>query len=108
MNRVLRLLDETSKKLGLKQKTDNEQFEEICKKIVRLHEKKSQDYGSTFSKVYELYGSTYPQIMIMSKILRINNLQDCKEVNNESVVDSYMDIASYAIMAIIEQNNKSL
>lgn len=68
-------------------------FEEISDALDKFTAKKNEAYGDAYSKNYEVFGATYAAIEVFNK----NNLS---EANNESLLDSYVDLRSYAEFAI--------
>lgn len=82
---------------------EKEQFIGIIESIKELRLKKSADYGNSW-KIFGLMGVVY---QIMSKSIRIWNLTRAgKDPKNESLRDSFIDMANYAIMAaqLIDMN----
>lgn len=96
------LINKILKEVGLKENTPEEMFELVVKEIISLHNKKSKDYGSTFSELFDEHGDIYPIIMLQQKVKRLKNISKNSKTYCESMKDSYMDIASYCIMAIVE------
>jgi len=83
--------------------TKYEKHLKICEKLNEIYVNKNHDYGDSF-------GDTFRKLGIISAVTRItdktNRLQSlCKKeqkVNDESIRDTLMDLANYAIMTIIE------
>lgn len=77
---------------------EKEQFIAIIESIKELRLRKSADYGNSW-KIFGLMGVVY---QIMSKSIRIWNLTKKGETTptNESLRDSFIDMANYAIMAV--------
>lgn len=78
-------------------------FDQICSELVNLQARKNIDYGNSFSENVQEYGLIAAVIPIANKTNRIKQLvkQDAK-VKAESLRDSLVDLACYAIMAIEE------
>ena len=78
----------------------------ICKELNEIYEKKNNDYGDSFSKSYKGLGAISAVTRIGDKYYRLENLvlkgKDNNEVKDESIVDTLMDMANYAIMMIME------
>ena len=75
----------------------------ICKKLNALYEAKNADYGDSFGKSYKEYGLTMSCIRLEDKLNRLKNLNFSKSAKvNESIEDTLMDLANYAIMTLIE------
>lgn len=77
---------------------------EICKELNTLYENKNADYGDSFGKSYKEYGVTMSCIRLEDKLNRLKNLNkgEGQKVNDESIEDTLMDLANYAIMTLIE------
>tara|TARA_R100000789_G_C2996825_1_gene147681 strand:+ start:231 stop:521 length:291 start_codon:yes stop_codon:yes gene_type:complete len=69
------------------------QFEKITQELVSMKRNKGMDYGNSWS-ILGLEGVVY---QIGSKFIRIFNLRH-KDPKNESLRDSFIDLATYAIM----------
>lgn len=78
-------------------------FDQICSELVNLQARKNIDYDNSFSENVEEFGLIAAVIPITNKTNRIKQLvkQDAK-VKTESLRDSLVDLACYAIMAIEE------
>mgnify|MGYP001334052264 CR=1 FL=1 len=77
----------------------------ICKELNRLYQTKNEDYDDAFAKSFREYGMTMPCIRLEDKLNRVKALTvKCQDqaVNNESVTDTLMDLANYAIMTLVE------
>lgn len=71
-----------------------------------LHEtylRKNHDYGDSFAEQYKEYGALSAVIRFDDKIRRIKQLMKNKaKVNDESMMDSALDLSNYAIMFAME------
>ena len=76
----------------------------ICDSLNDLYKKKNQDYGDSFSKSYKEYGLTMSCIRLEDKLNRLKSLNKNgnAQVKDESIQDTLMDLANYAIMTLIE------
>ena len=83
----------------------------ICEELNDIYEKKNSDYGDSFGKSFVEYGMTMPCIRLEDKLLRLKSLTVNKkdqQVNDESIEDTLLDLANYAIMSLIEmRGNKN-
>lgn len=81
-----------------------EEFSNVCKELIELYTKKNHDYGNSFGKTYENLGIISAVTRISDKYNRLCNLvRDTRQlVSTETVEDTLMDLASYAIMTIME------
>lgn len=79
-------------------------FREITGKMADLYEKKDRDYGNSFNRSIERYGAVAGLVRISDKFNRLENLMlngEC-EIKDESIKDTLMDLANYAIMLYME------
>lgn len=76
----------------------------ICEKLNALYKLKNKAYGDSFHNTFKLYGLIMVNIRLCDKINRLQNLIDDKNINymDESINDTLMDIANYAIMTLME------
>lgn len=82
-----------------------QKHKEICNKLNEIYEKKNHDYGNSF-------GDTYAKLGIISAVTRISDKTNrlmslCtkeQKVKDESIDDTLMDLANYAIMTLIERS----
>lgn len=78
-------------------------FDGICQDLMRLHAKKNHDYGNAAHESYEEFGIISYVITLNHKMKRLKTLTKTgveQEVKGESIEDTLMDLAAYAIMAI--------
>jgi hypothetical protein len=77
--------------------------ETICKELNALYARKNADYGDSFGKSYREYGLTMACIRLEDKLNRIKALRTKEaQVNDESILDTLMDLANYSIMTLVE------
>ncbi len=77
---------------------------DICKALNELYQRKNADYGDSFGKSYTEYEMTMACIRLEDKLNRLKSL--CKkeaQVKDESLEDTLMDLANYAIMTLVER-----
>lgn len=75
----------------------------ICKELTALYERKNHDYGDSFHKSYEEWGLAMSAIRIGDKYNRFCKLiKSDAEVKDESIRDTLIDLANYAIMTVME------
>ena len=77
---------------------------QICKELNELYARKNADYGDSFGKSFKEYGMAMPCIRLEDKLNRIKALsKQTAQVNDESITDTLMDLANYAIMTLVER-----
>nr|DAE03557.1 MAG TPA: Nucleotide modification associated domain 1 [Siphoviridae sp. ctpoI7] len=82
-------------------------FKQIANGLTELYERKNADYGNSFSKSYEEFGLTSPVIRLSDKVERLKTLSKKEaQVKDESIQDTVMDIAVYAMLTLMELMNK--
>jgi len=74
-------------------------FEHTCANMVELYAKKNHDYGDSFNKGMKDIGLAYGIGRLYDKMNRIVNLLKVDaEIKDESIKDTLLDLACYAIM----------
>ena len=76
----------------------------ICKEINELYAKKNHDYGDSFHQTFVEEGMAMARIRLGDKFNRFKTLSRNGEqkVNDESIRDTLIDLANYAIMTVLE------
>ena len=80
----------------------SEMFHEIVNEMANLYAKKNANYGNSFSKLYEDLGPVAGLVPLHNKLDRLTNLVKGGHNDFESVEDTLIDLANYAIMNLIE------
>ena len=76
------------------------------KHLVSVYEAKNSDYGNSFEECCNKFGLVSAVVRMNDKINRINSLYDKKDMKvNESLVDTLLDLANYAVMTAVWMNN---
>lgn len=77
---------------------------EICAEINELYAKKNHDYGDSFHQTFVEEGMAMARIRLGDKFNRFKTLSHGNEqkVNDESIRDTLIDLANYAIMTVLE------
>ena len=83
-------------------------FKEITDEMNALYERKNHDYGNSFSETFRKLGIISAATRMLDKMNRIVSLvtKDQQKVNDESLRDTLIDIANYAVMTIMEIDKK--
>lgn len=82
----------------------------IAGEMAELYEKKNADYGNSFSDTYQRLGMISAVTRIQDKCNRLCNLavhQGQQQVKDESIRDTLVDLANYAIMTLIEMEREA-
>lgn len=75
----------------------------ICAGLTDLYRRKNADYGDSFGKSFAEYGMAMPCIRLEDKLNRLKSLaKNPAQVQDESIRDTLLDLANYAIMTVIE------
>ena len=77
-----------------------ERFKSIQDKGLNLYIKKNHDYGDAFAQSLDEDGLLVAKIRLNDKIRRFNALLKSKALVHESMEDTLLDMANYAIMTI--------
>jgi hypothetical protein len=87
-----------------------QQHKNICYELNALYAKKNHDYGDAFHLSYIEEGMAMPRIRLGDKLNRFKTLSknlESREVQDESIRDTLLDLANYAIMTILELESES-
>lgn len=84
-------------------------FFEVLEEMARLHDKKGRDYGigkDTLGNVrasehWGIPGWVGTMVRLNDKIIRLQNAAKGSALANEGVEDSLIDIACYAVVALV-------
>lgn len=76
----------------------------ICEDLTALYERKNHDYGDSFARTYREFGLTMACIRLDDKLQRLKTLsKSTAQVGDETIDDTLIDLANYAIMTLIER-----
>lgn len=85
--------------------------EAICDELNKLYERKNHDYGDSFHQSFVEEGLAMTRIRLGDKLSRFKTLSrlNCsdggqQQVTDESIRDTLMDLANYAIITILEMD----
>ena len=84
-------------------KTDADRFEDITKSMSSIFRKKNHDYGNSFEQSLNEEGLAASRIRMGDKWNRFKQLSKGvqAQVNDESLRDTLIDTANYAIMTVM-------
>ena len=84
------------------------QHEKIVTGLTELYKAKNADYGDSVHDTYMKYGLTSFLVRMEDKISRLRSLSkksaEEQRVKDESIRDTLLDLANYAIIAVIEMD----
>lgn len=82
--------------------SESGEFRDITNSMIQTYQAKNQDYGNSFEKSLYKFGLVASIIRLSDKMNRIESLSQTKaRVKDESIEDTLLDLANYAIMTII-------
>lgn len=80
--------------------------EDLCAELHKLYVAKNADYGNSFAKVREEIPNAI-LVRLSDKLNRLKSLMtkddDDRKVRDESIDDTLMDIANYALLELVER-----
>ena len=80
------------------------EIKRITREMVDLYERKNADYGDSFAVLYGRFGLQSTVIRLWDKLLRLERLSRSDAmVSDETVDDTLIDIANYAVMTLAER-----
>lgn len=82
---------------------------ELCDYIHNLYISKNNDYGNSVSDTFNKFGIDAYLVRMYDKINRVysltrNNAE--RKVEDEKIEDTLLDLANYAMIAVVELRNK--
>ena len=88
---------------------------EICEEINDLYARKNHDYGDSFHQTFVEEGMAMARIRLGDKFSRFKTLSRLsandagqQQVTDESIRDTLIDLANYAIMTVLEMDDQKL
>lgn len=83
-------------------------FADALQAMNALHMAKNTDYGDSFHKTFEEFGAIAGTIRLNDKMNRVKALvkNGKAEVKDESLKDTLLDMANYAVMLYVELQNQ--
>ncbi len=87
----------------MEQETTNDPHARVLRELHDIYLAKNADYGDSFAALYTEFGPTYAVAHIVEKTARIRALlKRTANVSGESMRDSLIDLANYAILTVME------
>lgn len=86
--------------------SDNvEQFMSITNNMAKTYAAKNHDYGNSFEQSLDKFGLVASVVRLGDKMNRIESLTKKEaQVKDESIKDTLIDMANYAIMTVMWMN----
>lgn len=83
-------------------------LEELMDELLETFVAKNSDYGDSFADSFKEFGITSAVVRMNDKMNRIKSLskKGDRQVKDESLRDSLMDLANYALMTVVELENE--
>lgn len=81
-----------------------ERFKQLTGEMAALYARKNKDYGDSFTEMFKEWGAMYPMSRMQEKLRRATQILRSGEaqVTEEKVTDTFLDLANYALMTIME------
>ena len=90
-----------------REETQADRIKHAGTELTELLVRKNHDYGDSFAKQYEKYGLISALIRMDDKMRRLETLLDGKDAQvDESIKDTLLDLAGYALLASIEASKR--
>ena len=86
--------------------SNEEDFRRITNEMAELHARKNADYGDSFGQTYRELGIISAVTRMSDKMNRLKRLvahKDAQQVKDESIDDTLIDLACYAVMTLMER-----
>lgn len=78
----------------------------VCSELTDLYMRKNTDYGDSFHHTFEDEGMAMVRIRLSDNLNRFKKLtripSDDRQVDDETIRDTLLDLANYAIMTVME------
>lgn len=89
-------------------KNKSQHFKMICDKMLATYEKKNHDYGDSFTQTLNKFGLIASGVRMHDKLERFISLtnKETSMVDDESLTDTLLDLANYAIMTAMYLDSK--
>ena len=104
---LLRGVKEGIRMLGSRPKLAEsvEKFTEITSNMAKTYAAKNHDYGNSFEQSLDKFGLVASVVRLGDKMNRIESLTKKEaQVKDESIKDTLLDMANYAIMTVMWMN----
>ena len=83
------------------------EFKEVTEWMNNVYERKNADYGNSFGETFEEFGLVSSAVRLNDKLKRFKRLiKQEAQVQDESIKDTLLDIANYAVLTLVEMSKK--
>lgn len=109
MKHRLQVVEDGLLHLGSRPKLSDsvEKFMDITTNMAKTYAVKNHDYGNSFEQSLDKFGLLAAVVRMGDKMNRIESLSKKEaEVKDESIKDTLLDLANYAIMTVMWLNRK--
>ena len=81
-----------------------QRHKQLCESLNAIYERKNHDYGDSFHETFIEEGMAMARIRLSDKLNRFKALSrnGNQQVADESLRDTLLDLANYAIMTVME------
>ena len=89
--------------------SQEEEFRTITNEMAELYARKNADYGDSFGQTYRELGIISAVTRMSDKMNRLKRLvahKDAQQVKDESIDDTLIDLACYAVMTLMERRRE--
>ena len=89
--------------------TNSNDARKLANQMTDLYARKNRDYGGSFDRSMDKFGLVVAAIRIGDKVNRLHSLVAKRgeaEVKDESLADTFMDLACYSIMTMLWLHDK--
>lgn len=87
--------------------TNTERHKRVCYELNALYDKKNRDYGDSFHTTFVKGGMLVAWLRIHDKFARFEKIvieNEAPNIASETVRDTLIDLANYAIMTLMEMD----
>ena len=93
------------------QEAKNAMFAQITREMADTYAAKNHDYGNSFGESMDEFGLISAVVRMNDKMKRIKSFAklcpEAMKVKDESIQDTLLDLANYAVMTLVEMRCKA-
>ena len=108
LDKIKEILEELLEDFVEEPASNVEKHKDICAELTDVYAKKNADYGDSFSDSLDKRGIVAALVRMEDKMNRLDSVTKSGEklVDDETLVDTVMDLANYAIMTAMWLDSK--